>query len=103
MKAISTRYHGPTNTRGSRITADDGDGNRITVSYNDALNQQDAHASAACALCRKMGWETLSYSPESRKEGITGELIAGATKDGYVFVFAESSRYDIVSGRRTKW
>lgn len=32
MKAITTTFHGPTNTRGSRIVASDQDGNRVTVS-----------------------------------------------------------------------
>lgn len=27
MKAIVTKYYGPTNSKGSRISADDGDGN----------------------------------------------------------------------------
>jgi hypothetical protein len=80
MKAITTKYHGPTNTRGSRITADDGDGNRITVSYDHSASMgADVHSQADIALCRKMNWK--------------GELIAGATKDGYAFVFATSDRY----------
>lgn len=73
MKAIVTKYHGPTDTRGARITADDGDGNRITISYPYELSGEDVHRKAAEALRDKMGW--------------TGNLIGGATKDGYAFVF----------------
>lgn len=92
MKAISTRYHGPTNTLGSRITADDGDGNRLTVNYNHALDSTDAHAEAACALIRKMKWVN---SPQCET------VYAGATKDGYVFVFpVEWAAYDVVTGER---
>lgn len=33
MKAITTKYHGPTDKRGARISATDGDGNRASVAY----------------------------------------------------------------------
>jgi hypothetical protein len=56
MKAIRTRYSGPTNTRGSRIHATDGDGNRVTVSYQYQMNTVDGHEYAAYSLMRKMGW-----------------------------------------------
>jgi hypothetical protein len=86
MKAISTKYHGPSNTRGSRITADDGDGNRITVSYDHSASMgAEVHSKAAIALCRKMNWD--------------GELIAGATDKGYVFVFSNSERFPIAETR----
>jgi hypothetical protein len=75
MKAISTRYLGPTNYRGARITAFDSDRNRITVSYPHGLSGEAVHRVAAEALRDKMGW--------------TGRLIGGATRDGYVFVFAD--------------
>lgn len=73
MKAIFTKYHGPTNTRGSRISASDSDNNRVTISYPYELSGEAVHRKAAEALCSKMGWD--------------GELIAGGTKSGYVFVF----------------
>jgi hypothetical protein len=75
MKAIETKYHGPTNTRGARISATDGDGNRIYISYPYELSGEDVHRKAADALCRKMDWP--------------GTLAGGATKRGYVFVFVE--------------
>jgi hypothetical protein len=73
MKAIVTKYHGPTNFKGSRITASDEDGNRITISYPHELSGEACHRKAAQALCNKMKWE--------------GNLIAGSLKHGYVFVF----------------
>jgi len=74
MKAIVTKYHGPTNFKGSRISASDEDGNRITISYPYELSGYEAvHRKAAEALCDKMGW--------------TGELVGGSLKRGYVFVF----------------
>jgi len=73
MKAIITKYHGPTDYKGSRITASDGDGNRITISYPCELSGEAVHRKAAEALCEKMGW--------------TGSLVGGSLKDNYVFVF----------------
>lgn len=56
MKAIMTKYQGPTNYRASRIKATDGDGNHVTVSYDHALGATENHDVAALALARKMGW-----------------------------------------------
>lgn len=56
MKAIVTKYHGPTNTRGSRISATDLDGNKVTLSYASELSSEENHDAAAKALCVKMGW-----------------------------------------------
>ena len=79
MKAIKTKYKGPTDTRGSRIIASDEDGNRITISYPYELSGEAVHRKAAEALCDKMQW--------------TGKdsLIAGSLKNGYVFVFSPHS------------
>jgi len=72
MKAIVTKYHGPTNTRGSRISASDGDGNRVSIPYPHELDREDGHYKAACALRDKMQWG--------------GDLIGATIKGGYVFV-----------------
>lgn len=73
MRAIEAKYHGATNTRGSRISASDGDGNRVSIPYPHELSGEDVHRKAADALCAKMKW--------------SGELVGGATKSGYAFVF----------------
>ena len=73
MKAITTRYLGPTNFRGSRIKATDDDGNSVTIPYPYELSGEDVHRAAADALCVKMGW--------------TGKLVGGSIKTGYAFVF----------------
>ena len=75
MKAIVTKYHGPTNTRGARISADDGDGNRATISANGSMRPEDNHFRAAEALCLKMGW--------------AGKLVRGSLPTGYVFVWLD--------------
>lgn len=54
-QAILTRYHGPTNTKGARISARCGAG-KIFVSYDYALDAVENHAGAAEALVIKMGW-----------------------------------------------
>lgn len=74
MKAITTKYHGPTNTRGSRISASDLDKNRVSLSYDDALNSEENHDAAAKALCIKMNWTRYP-------------LMRGSNKDGNVYVF----------------
>ena len=71
MKAILTKYLGPTDRRGSRIKATDGDLNAITISYDDASS--NPHRDAAIALCAKMGWHGL--------------MAQGGTPEGDVFVF----------------
>lgn len=72
-QAIVTKFHGPTNTRGSRISAKAFCG-KVFVSYDYALSVQENHAAAARALVAKVGWH--------------GRWIAGAHPDtsGYVFV-----------------
>lgn len=76
MKAITATYKGPTNTKGSRIIASDGDGNRLTASYDNSLSGEAVYRVAAEALRDKLGWN--------------GELCSGQTKPGvYVFVFCE--------------
>lgn len=72
MQSIETKYLGPTNNRGARITATC-NGNKITIPYPYQLSGQAVHEAAALALCVKMGWEP--------------KLTGGATRTGYVFVF----------------
>lgn len=57
MKAIRTRYDGPTNTRGSRVSATDHDGNRISVPYSHEHDADTLHKIAAARLAQKMGWK----------------------------------------------
>lgn len=76
MKAIKTVYHGPTNTKGSRIYASAEGGNKCSVSYDDSVNQAEAHAIAAKALADKMGWD--------------GTWVGGGFADCYVWVIADN-------------
>ena len=83
MNAIKTRYLCATDTKGSRIVADDGDGNRWTVPYRSEFDSEANHAAAALALCARMGW--------------TGKLIPGNLGDGYVFVWLKESTRPILA------
>ena len=76
MTAIITKYHGPTNTRGSRIIAT-ANGHRVSISYPYELSGIECHRAAAEALVKKMGW------------GPEGKLIGGGTDTGYAFVFTD--------------
>ena len=55
MQAILTKYHGPTNTRGSRISAAASAG-KIFVEYDHALDLEGNHRAAAGALAVKLKW-----------------------------------------------
>ncbi len=61
MQAITTKYHGPTNSRGSRVIAKCAAGS-VTVSYDDALNLDENHIAAAQALLEKLGWSARNYT-----------------------------------------
>lgn len=88
MKAISVKYLPAGAMSPARYKAFDTDRNSILVSENDPLMHNlppgafssARHRVAAEALCRKMKWD---HTGEAR-------LIGGSTRDGYVFVFANS-------------
>lgn len=76
MQAITTKYFGPTGTKGSRIKAHCNAGS-VTIPYPHELSGEDVHKAAALALVKKLGWDDPHY----------GQLIGGGTDSGYVFVF----------------
>ena len=86
MLAIITKYHGPTNYRGSRISATGRDGldwkRRVSVPYpHEASATGDAaHRVAAVAMCEKLTAEGFTYTkPEN--------LISGYNGGDYIFLF----------------
>jgi hypothetical protein len=80
MKAITIKYAGPTNTKGSRwiATAEGGaKPHKVTVSYDHALSSESNAFVAAKTLCDKLGWK--------------GRLAIGQDAKGdYVAVFVEA-------------
>lgn len=82
-QAIVTRYHGPTNTRGSRISAT-AEAGRIYVAYDYALDATENHAAAARAFAAKWGW--------------SGEWKGGGTNDFNVWVLTRTERGAEIDG-----
>ena len=73
MQTITTKYLGPTNTKGTRIKANHtGEEKSVTVSYNYALSNEGNHKEAAAALAKKLEWH--------------GEYLGGHTKDGMIWL-----------------
>ena len=84
MIAIRTRYHGPTNTKGSRISATDGRGHRVSIPYPHELAGAAVPAAAVDKLCAKRGW--------------SGEMVGGGFDDGrgdYYWCFLASDRANV--------
>jgi hypothetical protein len=61
MQAIRTRYHGPTNVKGSRISAEAEYG-RIYVPYDHSLTLAGNHKAAALAVLQKLEWLDTPYA-----------------------------------------
>jgi hypothetical protein len=68
MVAIVTKYHGPTNTRGSRVSAS-GNGHRVEVAHESALDSEANHRRAVRALCDKLGWDEDRFYGGSMDDG----------------------------------
>ena len=81
MKAIRTKYYGPTNTRGSRIKVTDDDGNTKWYSYS--YSAAEPHIVAAESFLKAMSWK--------------GVWIAGHLPGGMVFVHSDGEAIEIVS------
>jgi len=79
FQAIVTKYHGPTNCKGSRVSAR-ADAGRVVLAYDHALTLEENHAQAALDLMEKKGW----MRPGRRLLG--GGLPGNA---GYCFVISE--------------
>jgi hypothetical protein len=87
-QSIQTKYIGPTNTRGSRVSATSASGHRIILEWDDALNTDDSHKAAAAALARKLDWH--------------GVWACGAAPQGCVFVLQDGYRLMVTPQRHTK-
>ena len=80
MQAIVTKYHGPTDRHGARISAEC-DGVKVTIPYPHELSGADVHARAAREVCRRIG--------------MTGRLVAAELAHGYVFVHTSNETFAI--------
>ena len=78
MQAIETKYLGPSNVRGSRVKATC-EAKTIILDWEDRLNPEENHLSAAGTLAARLGWGRATH----------GKLISGQLKSGnYAHVFA---------------
>jgi hypothetical protein len=75
MQAIETKYHGPSNVKGSRISAVTASGVRRTYSYDHALDAEENRVKAATTLAKELGWLVRGQ-----------ELATGSTRNGYAHV-----------------
>lgn len=80
MQTITTKFIGPSNTRGARVKATTASGMSHVVPYDYEMGNK-SYAVAALALARKLGW--------------SGSLIEGDTRDGKVFVFSTGDVHQI--------
>lgn len=87
-QAISTKYLGPTDRRGSRVKAT-AEAGSVTVSWDDALSVVQNHAEAARALALKFGW--------------LGTWVGGGGNDGYHFVLSapESFGFELTGNEKS--
>lgn len=81
MKTITTKYLGPTGSRGSRIKATMMSGETLTIPFSHEHGESGSHARAAVLLARNWGWE--------------GTLVEGITKGGRVFILEGWSKHTI--------
>jgi hypothetical protein len=71
-QAITTKYHPPTNTRGSRISAQC-DAGRLSLPWDDALDSDGNHRAAAAALIKRLGWDDRAWAYGSAGHSARGE------------------------------
>jgi hypothetical protein len=88
MQAITTRYRGPTDTKGSSIRASC-DGGSASVSYDSAFDTDANHYAAVKKLCDKLGWDAARF--------FGGNLPAGGVAWVPVFTYDWEKRQKEVS------
>lgn len=59
---VEVSYHGPTNSRGSRLVAKDNSGKRVSVPWDHGLSDEQNYDRAAAAL-----WSLLGRVGEGKK------------------------------------
>jgi len=72
-QAITTKFLGPTNSRGARVKAV-AEAGSVTVNWDYSLGIEGNHTSAAKALAAKLEWDGVWFG-------------GGLTGNGYVFVW----------------
>jgi hypothetical protein len=82
MQAIETKYHGPGNVRGSRITAQCERG-KLTVEWDHSMNSDGNHRRACRMLLEKFAREDAAQYPETTEQDHHwGDFLSGTLTDG---------------------
>jgi hypothetical protein len=91
MQAILTKFHGPTDTKGSRYSARCEAG-RVVVCGDHRLNIERNHTAAAYALAAKLGWSGEWYG---------GQLPTG--EYAFVLQWDESPAFEVLCKHSLKF
>lgn len=86
--AVETRYHGPTNARGSRISGRDVC-RRVSLPWDYALNVADNHARVAQKICDQRNAELGATA--TKRWTIAGYAESPSAKTSYVFFLTYSA------------
>ncbi len=81
MQAIRTKYHGPTNSRGSRVTASCERG-KLTVSWDHALNPENNHRRAVAMMLAKFAHDDVKQYGGKVEDHHWGDFITGEIEGG---------------------
>lgn len=82
--AMESRYHGPTNTRGARISV-----RRMERPCQAVFYSYSGLASSGKA-CYESELHREAVEDYAKKKGWAGTLVAGGTARGYVWVWVEN-------------
>ncbi len=94
MQAIETKYHGPGNVRGSRVTAKCERG-KLTVSWDPSLNSDANHRRACRMLLEKFAREDVKEYGKTEAEHHWGDFVTGELESGV--------RVHVLVGRLSGW
>lgn len=84
-QAITTKYLGPTNVRGSRVKATAAAGS-LTLNWDVALNSDQNHIAAAKALAEKFDWGGAEWHGGGLPDCSGYVFVQGDIGGGPVFV-----------------
>jgi hypothetical protein len=82
MKAIRSKYHGPTASKGGRIVVSDGD-TRLSLPYSPEQTDDQNHRHAVFAFCANRRWSGTLVGGQVAKRG---------KMDSWVWVWSDGPR-----------
>ena len=81
MQTITTKYVGPTNSRGSRVIARTTSGVRRVMAWDYARSQDSNHREAAHLLAEQLGWAGEWIAGTLNENGNVYVCVSGATSE----------------------